>query len=324
MKMIFIDANIFLRFFDSNRKELKKLLDDLLKISGNIFITNQIVAEIERNKLCVFKSSINNYTNKLKVEKVLLPEHFATDLKQFDIIEWNKRREIVRKDNEKLSKEIDNIFTKNLQQIAKSEDSVSKKLAEIYKLAHKETENELNDARKRKEIGNPPGKESDPLGDQITWEQFINKVPLFNEVWIVTKDSDYLTEHKKSCFLNPFLNTELLLKNSALKINCFTDLLDCLVSFGKKNKIEGFLSKKLIDKIRQEEKTFKRISVESSNICSVGYDLKSQTLEIEFLNGSVYQYFDVPQQIFDGLMSAESHGKYFVVNIRSNFKYVKL
>lgn len=114
MKMIFIDANIFLRFFDSNRKELKKLLDDLLKISGNIFITNQIVAEIERNKLYVFKSSINNYTNNLKVEKVLLPEHFATDLKQFDIIEWNKRREIVRKDNEKLSKEIDNISSVRL------------------------------------------------------------------------------------------------------------------------------------------------------------------------------------------------------------------
>jgi hypothetical protein len=29
MKIIFIDANIFLRFFDSNRKEFKKLLDDL-------------------------------------------------------------------------------------------------------------------------------------------------------------------------------------------------------------------------------------------------------------------------------------------------------
>lgn len=322
--MIFIDTNIYLRFFDSNRKELKKLLDDILKISNNIFITNQIVAEIERNKLCVFKSSINNYTNKLKVEKVTLPEHFTTDLKQIDIIDWNKRREIVRKDNEKLSKEIDKIFIKNLQQIAISEDSVSRKLAEIYKLARKETETEFKDARKRKEIGNPPGKESDPLGDQISWEQFINKVHLCSEVWIVTRDSDYITEHNKSCFLNPFLYSELLLKNSALKINCFTDLIECLVSYGKKNNMEGFLNKKLINEIRQEEKTFKRTSIESSNICSIGYDAKKQILEIEFNHGGIYQYFDVPQSVYNELIDADSHGKYFAINIKNNYKYQKM
>ena len=37
----------------------------------------------------------------------------------------------------------------------------------------------------------------------------------------------------------------------------------------------------------------KREHVESSNIESIGYDVKTQTLEIEFLNGAIYQYFDV-------------------------------
>jgi len=38
-----------------------------------------------------------------------------------------------------------------------------------------------------------------------------------------------------------------------------------------------------------------RMSVSSSNISSVGYDPKTQTLEVEFHNGGVYQYFNVPQ-----------------------------
>lgn len=33
-------------------------------------------------------------------------------------------------------------------------------------------------------------------------------------------------------------------------------------------------------------------------------------LEVEFLNGSIYQYYDVPEALYEGIMSAESHGKY--------------
>jgi hypothetical protein len=68
----------------------------------------------------------------------------------------------------------------------------------------------------------------------------------------------------------------------------------------------------------------KRISVNSSNLASVGYDEKSQILEIEFNHGGVYQYFDVPELVHNGLMNASSHGKYFVVNIKDDYEYVKL
>ncbi|MBO7494531.1 MAG: KTSC domain-containing protein [Bacteroidales bacterium] len=50
--------------------------------------------------------------------------------------------------------------------------------------------------------------------------------------------------------------------------------------------------------------------VSSSNIASIGYDSISQILEVEFLNGAIYQYYDVPETLYDGLMSADSHGKY--------------
>lgn len=67
-----------------------------------------------------------------------------------------------------------------------------------------------------------------------------------------------------------------------------------------------------------------RHAVTSSNIASIGYDANSQTLEVEFLNGGVYQYFDVPQHIYDGIMSADSHGQYLAQNIKGVYRFSKV
>ena len=53
-----------------------------------------------------------------------------------------------------------------------------------------------------------------------------------------------------------------------------------------------------------------RMNVVSSNIRSIGYDAIAMVLEVEFNNGAVYQYYNVPQYIYDGLMAADSHGRY--------------
>lgn len=68
----------------------------------------------------------------------------------------------------------------------------------------------------------------------------------------------------------------------------------------------------------------KRKSVTSSNIASIGYDVDSQTLEIEFLNGGVYQYFEVPQQVYAEIMNADSHGQYLAHNIKGVYRYSKV
>ncbi len=68
-----------------------------------------------------------------------------------------------------------------------------------------------------------------------------------------------------------------------------------------------------------------RHSVSSSNLASVGYDPQSQTLEIEFNDGSVYQYYSVPNSIYTGLMNASSHGQYFDRNIKkTGYRYAKI
>ena len=64
-----------------------------------------------------------------------------------------------------------------------------------------------------------------------------------------------------------------------------------------------------------------RKSVISSNLKSVGYDSFQMVLEIEFLEGSVYQYYGVPQSVYANLMSAPSYGMYFHADIRNNYRY---
>lgn len=62
-----------------------------------------------------------------------------------------------------------------------------------------------------------------------------------------------------------------------------------------------------------------KTAVKSSNLKSVGYDSGSKTLEIEFLSGGIYQYSGVPSNIYEELMNAPSHGKYFHRNIRGKY-----
>lgn len=62
-----------------------------------------------------------------------------------------------------------------------------------------------------------------------------------------------------------------------------------------------------------------RDAVSSSNLASVGYDPATCTLEVEFNSGRVYQYFDVPEHIYQELMSAGSVGSYFSRSIRNSF-----
>ena len=67
-----------------------------------------------------------------------------------------------------------------------------------------------------------------------------------------------------------------------------------------------------------------RIAVSSSNLAAVGFDPESSTLEVEFLDGALYQYFDVSESEYSTLMGSESVGKYFSANIRSSYRYAKL
>ena len=67
-----------------------------------------------------------------------------------------------------------------------------------------------------------------------------------------------------------------------------------------------------------------RTPVTSSHVASVGYDPKTMTLEVEFKNGSIYHYFDVPEAVYRGLLSASSVGTYLNQNIKGSYRYAQI
>ena len=58
-------------------------------------------------------------------------------------------------------------------------------------------------------------------------------------------------------------------------------------------------------------------SVSSSDISSIGYE--GSTLHIRFNSGGLYAYYNVPSGVYNALMSASSHGKYFHANIKGRY-----
>lgn len=64
-----------------------------------------------------------------------------------------------------------------------------------------------------------------------------------------------------------------------------------------------------------------RLPVDSSNLRSIGYDLKKQVLEVEFQSGEIYDYLDVPEVEFNALKNAPSIGQYFAKNIRNDYRF---
>lgn len=73
----------------------------------------------------------------------------------------------------------------------------------------------------------------------------------------------------------------------------------------------------------KEETRLQRTPVVSSNIASIGYDKNTATLEVEFLNSSVYHYFDVPESAHYELLSAPSVGSFLAANIKGHYRYAR-
>jgi len=72
-----------------------------------------------------------------------------------------------------------------------------------------------------------------------------------------------------------------------------------------------------------------RIAVVSSNLCAVGYDPDIRVLEIEFgkdypaghKTNRVYQYLNVPQEVHQGLLESDSHGRFVHYRLIDKFDF---
>jgi len=64
-----------------------------------------------------------------------------------------------------------------------------------------------------------------------------------------------------------------------------------------------------------------RHRVDSSAIAALGYDPRSQTLEVEFTSGAVYDYFGVTDRLWSSFLEAPSKGQFFARRVRDRFPF---
>jgi len=66
------------------------------------------------------------------------------------------------------------------------------------------------------------------------------------------------------------------------------------------------------------------VLITSSNLKTATYNTEEKTLMVEFNNGAIYEYNEVPWEIFTKFRMAESQGKFFNTSISKTYKYQKV
>ena len=62
---------------------------------------------------------------------------------------------------------------------------------------------------------------------------------------------------------------------------------------------------------------------QSSNIQNLIYNDETETLKVTFTSGTTYEYFDVPEDVYEEFTNAESLGKFFHEFIKGKYLYAK-
>ena len=252
--LLFIDANKYLDLYRIDKG--KQLLAPLGEQLDYIFVTQQVVGEVQRNKIAVAAEFLGQKFQQLKLPTFNVPDHLSSASAEQvkDILQ--QRREIGQKIT-RVNDAVEALGLGIIEQISYSEDEVSKALAPIFAKATLHSPKELQRARDRREVGNPPGKSTNPIGDQLTWEQILTHFKGKKRLWIISRDSDYGTIYGGKGFLNHFLYKELCKVASAPEVYLFTDLIKGLEHFVDTTgvKAEKRLTPEDAEEIEKEEKS---------------------------------------------------------------------
>src|SRR2546427_451561 len=235
--VLFIDANQYVDLYRTHTG--KNQLPALKEQQEHIFVTKGVVDEVQRNKVKEAAEFLEREFKKLQAPNLAVPVHLfsTTD-------DRNQRiRDALKKDHAQIdivNEQLMELAHDLLDQITRSEDEVSKTLDELFAKAILPTEDELQRARMRKELGNAAGKKTGPLGDQLTWEQLLSRCQGKSKLWIITGDGDYATEYKGKMFLNAMLYQDLArLYQRPPEVFPFNNILDGIKHFAEITKVKA-------------------------------------------------------------------------------------
>lgn len=64
--------------------------------------------------------------------------------------------------------------------------------------------------------------------------------------------------------------------------------------------------------------------VESSNIAAIGSEVGDPNLYVRFISGMEYVYHDVPEEVVQSFLDADSKGKFLSEHIKGKYEYGKV
>lgn len=64
--------------------------------------------------------------------------------------------------------------------------------------------------------------------------------------------------------------------------------------------------------------------IKSTNLKKSEYDTETKKMTVTFNSGSVYEYNEIPHQLYTQFRMSESQGKFFSSKIAKTFKYKKI
>ena len=196
---IFIDTNILLSFYhlsSDDLEELKKLAVLVRQGKAKLYLPEQVLDEFRRNRA----GKIADALKRLRDQQTSLQVPQLT--KQYE--EYGKLRAAHSTFSKRLSQIIDKL-EKDASLRTLDADSVIEELISVAEVIPTSTTN-LNRARNRMDIGNPPGKKGS-LGDAIIWEALLCKVRKGQDLFFISDDGDFYSPLDRDSF-DPFLAQE--------------------------------------------------------------------------------------------------------------------
>lgn len=180
---LFIDANVFLSFYEFTNEdiaELRKLVLLIEEEKVGLLLPQQVADEVRRRRAGTISSSFREFCQ----SKISLPfPSYCKEYKDYDAMRHylGKLKELHLKTTEDIRQAIDN---EELPADLLLKDLFSR-ATRIYN-----TPELIECARQRVELGNPPGKKGS-IGDAVIWENLLAKTLNKEDIYIISDDTDF-------------------------------------------------------------------------------------------------------------------------------------
>lgn len=182
---LFIDTNVYLTFYHFSSDELEELRKLLVAIKNHkivLYLPEQATSEFKRNREGKIADAL----------KTLGEQKLAKEFPQFckDYEEYGELRAAIQKYEESKKKLMLNL----LPDIKNKNLGADKIISDLFGEAKilETTEEILLQAKRRFDLGNPPGKNKS-YGDAVNWESLIASVPNREKFYLITDDKDYIS-----------------------------------------------------------------------------------------------------------------------------------